>query len=282
MKEDRARLRELLEENKMLLEELQKLQTKYVQEKLFPKKENIEDSLEREIELEQKVDILIRYLVTNRIPYDKDKQEMVYNKDEELKVLKEFEINGYTLILNKYEATGIKGVQRYFDSLPISKNAKAKAWKRLSNHLSEKDMQKAASAAWQCWLANPEPEILKWLAFRMYEADEVFFADILFRMLPSEITLNEEEKRKRISLQERLRKRTAYLRGLREMERANISLLRKKVMRLERKQETIKQIEKDKKNLLFMIQLKDSYLEKVNKENLKYKNLLQSIKNQCE
>lgn len=280
MKEDRSQLRELIEENKMLLEELRILQTKYVQEKLFSQKNAVEDTLNHEIELEQKVDILIRYLVTGRTT-NKDQNTLHYNKTDEEKISQELTLYDYAFLLKKFETAGFKGVQKYLEDLPVSGKVRAQAWKGLATRLSEENMRNAAGAAWRAWLADPAPERLKWLAFRMYEADEVFLADILIRMLPVEMVLSEEENRKRLAIQERLRKRTGYLRGLREMERANVSALRKKIMRLETQQEYVEQLEKDKKNLLFMIQLKDEYLEKVNLENAKYKNIMKSIKDQC-
>lgn len=280
MKNDKEKLRFLIEENKQLLEELRKLQTKYVQERLFAKNGNPDDELDMEIRLEQKVDVLIRFLLTGRRAHNCEKDLKTHDRESAHKATEELALYDYAFLVKKFQAAGFRGVQRYLEDLPVSGTVRAQAWKGLATRLSEQDMRKAAGAAWRSWLADPTPERLKWLAFRMYEADEIFLADMLIKMLPPELPLSGEEKRKVQSIQSRLRQRTAYLRGLRELERTNISNLRKKIMHLEQEKAKIEQLEKEKKALLNMIQLKDEHLEKINNENVKYKNLLKAIKEQ--
>lgn len=281
MKNDNEKIRFLIEENRQLLEELRKLQTKYVQEKLFAKSENSDDALGTEVDLEQKVDVLIRFLLTGRTVGNCEKGHVRPDENEEQKVAEELALYDYAFLLRKFQASGFSGVQKYLDGLPVSGKVRALAWKGLATRLSEKDMRNAAGAAWRSWLEYPTPERLKWLAFRMAGADEIFLADLLVKMLPPNLPLSEEEKRKVQTIQTRLRQRTTYLRGLREMEKANISKLRNKMMHLERQNQRIVQLEKEKKNLLYMIQLKDEHLEKVNIENARYKDLLKAIKDQC-
>lgn len=277
MKNDNKRIRFLIEENKELLEELKNLQIRFVQEKLFGEKNRDDAIIEREILLDQKIDVLIRFLITGDTPGGKKSASSKNDLPGQI-AFGELEKNDFASLIKEFNKSGFYGAENFLENSKITGALAADSWSALSEHLSAENIEMAAEASWKAWLSEPLPERLKNLAFRMYEAGEVFFADLLLRMFPRNLPLGESELRKKEFIHKRMLKRLEYLRGLDELERSDISTLRKNNMRLLKENERVKTLEKEKQNLLFMIKIKDDYLEKVNKENDNYKNLLKELK----
>lgn len=260
MDDDKEKYRILLEENRILMNELRELQTKYVRLKLF--KEDISQEKDYNYELDKKVDIIIRYFLTGIPEYKNFENDKLLNDEEDGK----FEIsmlqNEYAVLNEKLKKYSLEEFKNYIDSLKIKSQKKAVILTEFSINLKQEDIKNAAQMAWFAWLYDPQPCRMKYLAFLMADANELFLADVLLNMLSDSEPFSEREKRKKEIIHKRIQSRIEYAKENENQEKTNVSSLRSKIMRLNYENEKIND---DKKNLLYLMKIKDEYLEKINK-----------------
>lgn len=107
------------------------------------------------------------------------------------------ELGGKTFqkVLDAYAAGGNDAVEKLLDTVFISHVMRANAYTALARHLMLADVRKAAVVARQAWECDPRPYRLKWLAFRLHDADDAVTAEALLDMLPTDIPMSDSEKR---------------------------------------------------------------------------------------
>lgn len=98
-------------------------------------------------------------------------------------------------VLDVYAADGNKGVEKLLDSIFLSPVMRANAYTALARQVMLTDAKQGAELARKAWETDPRPYRLKWLAFRLHEADDAINADVLLDMLPADISMNASEKR---------------------------------------------------------------------------------------
>ena len=107
------------------------------------------------------------------------------------------ELGGKTFqkVLDAYAAGGNDAVEKLLDTVFISHVMRANAYTALARHLMLSDVRNAAFVARQAWECDPRPYRLKWLAFRLHDADDAVTAEALLDMLPADIPMSDSEKR---------------------------------------------------------------------------------------
>ena len=98
-------------------------------------------------------------------------------------------------VLDAYAADGIEAVEKLLDATFLSPVMRANAYTALARQVMLTDAQKGAEFARLAWKTDPRPYRLKWLAFRLHEADDTINAEALLDMLPADISMNASEKR---------------------------------------------------------------------------------------
>ena len=98
-------------------------------------------------------------------------------------------------VLDAYAADGSKGVEKLLDSVFLSPVMRANAYTALARQVMLTDAKQGAELARLAWKTDPRPYRLKWLAFRLHEADDTINAEALLDMLPADISMNAAEKR---------------------------------------------------------------------------------------
>lgn len=98
-------------------------------------------------------------------------------------------------VLDTYAADGRKGVEKLLDSVFLSPVMRANAYTALARQVMLTDVQQGAELARLAWKTDPRPYRLKWLAFRLHEANDTINAEALLDMLPADISMNASEKR---------------------------------------------------------------------------------------
>lgn len=111
-------------------------------------------------------------------------------------------------VIDAHGAGGPDAVEKLLDSVFLSPAMRANAYTALARHLMLPDVRKAADYARRAWETDPRPYRLKWLAFRMHDADDAVTAEAMLDMLPADITMSESEQRQAMRIrQESKRKR---------------------------------------------------------------------------
>lgn len=107
------------------------------------------------------------------------------------------ELGGKTFqkVIDAHGAGGADAVEKLLDSVFIAPNMRANAYTALARHLMIIDVQKAATFARLAYESDPRPYRLKWLAFRMHDADDAITAEAMLDMLPADIPMSESEER---------------------------------------------------------------------------------------
>ena len=121
------------------------------------------------------------------------------------------ELGGKTFqkVLDTHDSGGPEAVEKLLDSVFISPVMRANAYTALARHLMLTDVQKAAANARLAWETDPKPYRLKWLAFRVHDADDAVTAEALLDMLPGDISMSESEERQAMRIRhESKRERT--------------------------------------------------------------------------
>lgn len=98
-------------------------------------------------------------------------------------------------VLDAYAADGIEAVEKLLDSVFLSPVMRANAYTALARQAMLTDARQGAELARLAWKTDPRPYRLKWLAFRLHEADDVINSEALLDMLPADISMNASEKR---------------------------------------------------------------------------------------
>lgn len=111
-------------------------------------------------------------------------------------------------VIDAYSASGADAVEKLLDSVFIAPNIRANAYTALARHLMIIDTQTAAEFARLAYETDPRPYRLKWLAFRLHDADDAVTAEAMLEMLPADISMSESEQRQAM----RIRQDSAYLR----------------------------------------------------------------------
>lgn len=115
-------------------------------------------------------------------------------------------------VVEAHAAGGDAAVEKLLDSACPSPVMRANAYTALARHLMLTDVRRAAENARLAWEADPRPFRLKWLAFRLHDADDAVTAEALLEMLPPDIAMSESEQRQAARIRhesQRLRKRAA-------------------------------------------------------------------------
>lgn len=119
---------------------------------------------------------------------------------------------GFQKVVEAYAAGGSAAVEKLLDSACPSPVMRANAYTALARHLMLTDVRKAAENARLAWEADPRPYRLKWLAFRLHDADDAVTAEALLEMLPDDMTMTESEARQAARIRnesKQIRKRAA-------------------------------------------------------------------------
>ena len=98
-------------------------------------------------------------------------------------------------VLDAYAADGTEAVEKLLDSVFLSPVMRANAYTALARQVMLTDAKQGAELARLAWKTDPRPYRLKWLAFRLHEADDTINAEALLDMLPADISMNAAEKR---------------------------------------------------------------------------------------
>lgn len=115
-------------------------------------------------------------------------------------------------VVEAHAAGGDAAVEKLLDSACPSPLMRANAYTALARHLMLTDVRKAAEIARLAWEADPRPFRLKWLAFRLHDADDAVTAEALLEMLPDDMSMTESETRQAARIRneaKQIRKRAA-------------------------------------------------------------------------
>lgn len=115
-------------------------------------------------------------------------------------------------VVEAHAAGGDAAVEKLLDSACPSPLMRANAYTALARHLMQSDVRKAAEIARLAWEADPRPFRLKWLAFRLHDADDAVTAEALLEMLPDDMSMTESEMRQAARIRneaKQIRKRAA-------------------------------------------------------------------------
>lgn len=110
-------------------------------------------------------------------------------------------------VQDAYAVGGRDAVERLLDSVFLSPVMRADAYTAVARQAKLTDTRGAAEFARLAWETDPRPYRLKWLAFRLYEADDIINAEALLDMLPSDINTSDSEKRQAARLREEAQRR---------------------------------------------------------------------------
>ena len=102
---------------------------------------------------------------------------------------------GFQKVLDAYNVGQIDAVENLLNSIFISSVMRANAYTALARHLMCSDINQVAKLARMAWETDPRPYRLKWLAFRLHEAGDFINAEAILSMLPSDISLTNSEKK---------------------------------------------------------------------------------------
>lgn len=105
-------------------------------------------------------------------------------------------------VIDAHGAGGAEAVEKLLDSVFISPAMRANAYTALARHLALVDARKAAANARLAWETDPRPYRLKWLAFRMHDADDAITAEAMLDMLPADISMSESEQRQAMRIRQ--------------------------------------------------------------------------------
>ncbi len=140
-------------------------------------------------------------------------------------------------VLDAHAAGGIEAVEKLLDSVFLSPAMRANAYTALARQVMLTDAPMAANLARLAWKTDPLPYRLKWLAFRLHEADDDITAEALLDMLPDDISMSESEERQaRLLRQESKRERTKQIQQTMKVSQADIGQLQMSIANLKKQQ----------------------------------------------
>lgn len=112
-------------------------------------------------------------------------------------------------VLNAHAAGGSEAVEKLLDSVFLSPVMRANAYTALARQVMLTDARQAADLARLAWETDPRPYRLKWLAFRLHEADDAINAEALLDMLPDDISMSDSEERQAARLRQEAKRERA-------------------------------------------------------------------------
>ena len=144
-------------------------------------------------------------------------------------------------VIDAHNTDGTEAVEKLLDSVFISPAMRADAYTALARHLMPLDVWKATENARLAYETDPRPYRLKWLTFRVHDTDDAITAEAMLDMLPADITMSESEERQAA----RIRNESALRRKQDAEKKTSFAEHRKaeqaKVARLTKEAETRKQ-----------------------------------------
>lgn len=105
-------------------------------------------------------------------------------------------------VIEAHSSGGPEAVEKLLDSVFISPAMRANAYTALARDLMPTNVQQAAATARLAWETDPRPYRLKWLAFRMHDADNAVIAEAMLDMLPPDISMSESEQRQAMRIRQ--------------------------------------------------------------------------------
>ena len=174
--------------------------------------------------------------------------------------------NNFQKVIDAYYNGGMQSVEKILNSVSISSKIRADAYTTIARELMPTDIQQAIIFARQAWETDPRSYRLKWLAFRLHEADDVITSEAILDMLPHDIKMNEQEK-KRI---ERI-KQESYLKR-NQIAQKTINLLKKEIIHV-----AMEPLQKEIIQLKNVIKNKTDEINSLNKSNEEYKRKIAQI-----
>ena len=112
-------------------------------------------------------------------------------------------------VLDAHAAGGSEAVEKLLDSVFLSPVMRANAYTALARQVMLTDARQAADLARLAWETDPRPYRLKWLAFRLHEADDAINAEALLDMLPGDISMSDSEERQATRLRQEAKQERA-------------------------------------------------------------------------
>lgn len=112
-------------------------------------------------------------------------------------------------VLDAHAAGGSEAVEKLLDSVFLSPVMRANAYTALARQVLLTDARQAADLARLAWETDPRPYRLKWLAFRLHEADDAINAEALLDMLPADISMSDSEERQAARLRQEAKRERA-------------------------------------------------------------------------
>lgn len=102
----------------------------------------------------------------------------------------------YTAVINAFEEGGVDAVENLLGAHNVNQVVKANAWTAVARYLRGVNASQAADAARRAFEADAKPFRLKWLAYRTYEAGDVCEAAAMLDVLPEDTPFNDSELRR--------------------------------------------------------------------------------------
>lgn len=99
-------------------------------------------------------------------------------------------------VVAAYNQGGFDAVEELLAKASVGPLMQGKAYMALTRHLMKYDRAAAAEAARRAHARDPKPNRLKWVAFRLHEAGEVIEAEAMLDVLPPETSFSDSEKRR--------------------------------------------------------------------------------------
>ena len=112
-------------------------------------------------------------------------------------------------VLDAHAAGGSEAEEQLLDSVFLSPVMRANAYTALARQVMLTDARQAADLARLAWETDPRPYRLKWLAFRLHEADDAINAEALLDMLPGDISMSDSEERQAARLRQEAKRERA-------------------------------------------------------------------------
>ena len=102
---------------------------------------------------------------------------------------------GFDKVIAAYRSQGISAVESLLAPTSLSDTLQANAWTALARSLVHHNPSAAAEMARRAYALEPRPFRLKWLAFRLHEAGEWLEAEAMLDSLPPDLPFSDSEAR---------------------------------------------------------------------------------------
>lgn len=244
-------------ENEILLKELKNLQAKYLELSLLYDKCQNKLSAFSDEQVE-KVNFIINYVFSQDFSDTIKHENSIWKYIKNKVILKKNILRYCEQVKNEFNQGGFIAARNYISKLALDKNNESSIWEYFAKFLKSIDIKIAAEAAWHAWLCNRSFNNLKTVALFMYAADEIFLANLLFSIMPPDAALSEDEKEARDKAHKKYKVNRDSV--------VDVANLRSKIVNLEFENKKLKRFETDKKNLLYLNDIKDEYIRLINEK----------------